>query len=271
MKRLWAVVLAGVVSIPALAQVRGVPASTTSITPTRSVSGIPASVTSLGPMGPTTNTRFSFERSHQRDFGRNYGNANYNSMCSTPGALIPSAMGCTSTTFTNQMYGLPRNSGPVNLHTRGHRSQSGYYYPVYVPYAVPVAVEPAASDMEAQPEESSSEPPAYTVFENRPTSAVPPPAPVPIDQSRVYHPGTVAAQPAAESDTSTAQRPPVVLIYKDGHQRELENFAIVGQYVYDISGFTSQKIALADLNLTATVKANEDRGIEFTLPVGTAR
>lgn len=267
MKRLWTVVLAAGLSIPALAQVRGIPASVTSITPSRSTSGILPSVTSLGPMGPTTNTRFSFDRG--RDFGRNHGNSNFNSMCSTPGALIPAAMGCTSTTFTNSLYGLAHNSRPVNLRPHGHRGPSGGYYPVYVPYAVPVAVEPVAPETEAQPEESSEEPPAYTVFENRPTSAVPPPPPAPIDESRVYHPGAASAEPVA-SDTSTPQRPPIVLVYKDGHQRELQNYAIVGQYVYDISGYTSQKIALADLNLGATVKANDDRGIEFALPSGTA-
>lgn len=271
MKRLWAVVIAGVLSVPALAQVRGVPASVTSITPTRSVSGIPASVTSLGPMGPTTNARFSFEAGHGRDYGRNFGNHNFNSMCSTPGALIPSAMGCTSTFFTNQMYGLPYNSGTVNLHSHGHRGYGGYYYPVYVPYAVPVVVEPVEPDQtEAQAEAASEEPPAYTVFENRPTSAVPPPTNPPIDQSRVYRPEAATPEPAAAAAPSP-QRPPVVLVYKDGHQRELQNYAIVGQYVYDISGFTSQKIPLTDLNLDATVKANDDRGIDFTLPAGPAQ
>lgn len=258
MKRLWAVAIVGVLSLPAAAQIRGVPASVTSITPNRYVSGIPASVTSLGPNG------YGNSRGH----GHNFGNGNYNSMCSSGGALIPSAMGCTSTVFTNQFYGLPRSSGPVNLHSRGHHGQ-GAYYPVYVPYAVPVVIEPEEPQpsMEALTGDSSAEglalPPAYTVFENRPTTAVKPSALPPIDESRVYHPGMTEP-----SETETAKQPPVVLIYKDGHQSEVQNYAIVGKYLYDISGFSSRKVLLSDLDLPATIKANDERGTEFALPGG---
>ena len=59
---------------------------------------------------------------------------------------------------------------------------------------------------------------------------------------------------------------PVVLVYKDGHQQEVKNYAIVGQTLYDLGTFVAHKIPLASLNLEATVKANEDRGVEFTLP-----
>ncbi|MGH9523750.1 MAG: hypothetical protein ACRD3E_14580, partial [Terriglobales bacterium] len=78
-----------------------------------------------------------------------------------------------------------------------------------------------------------------------------------------YHPGMTQAPEAEE-----AQQAPIVLVYKDGHQREVQNYAIVGKYLYDISGFSSQKILLADLNLAATMKANEDRGVDFSLPTG---
>lgn len=263
MKRLWTVAIVGVLSLSAAAQTRGIPASVTSITPTRSVSGIPAGVTSLGHMGPTrygTVTGSGYQ--HNRNFG------GYNSMCSTPGALIPSAMGCTSTYFTNSMYGLSANAGHTNLRPRGRRNGgNGAYYPVYVPYTVPVVVEPEepqpsmeAVTGDAAEEDNAEEPPAYTVFERRPTSAVNLNA-APIDENRVYHPHMTQAE-----DTETSKLPPIVIVYKDGHQRDVQNYAIVGQYLYDISGFSSQKIALADLDLKATSKANEERGSEFYLP-----
>ncbi|MGH9524611.1 MAG: hypothetical protein ACRD3E_18980, partial [Terriglobales bacterium] len=189
MKRLWAVAIVGVLSLSAAAQIRGVPASVTSVTPTRSVSGVPASVTSLGPNGygsPHWSTRAVTS-------GRNFDRGNYNSMCSSGGALIPSAMGCTSTYFTNSFYRLPANAGRTNLNSRGNRGQSGYY-PVYVPYTVPVVLEPEEPQpsMEAVTgdsamSEESAEPPAYTVFERRPTSAIPAVAAAPIDESHVYH------------------------------------------------------------------------------------
>lgn len=269
MKRLWTVAVVGVLSVSASAQTRGIPASVTSITPTRSVSGIPASVTSMGQMGPT---RFGTVSNHGYQHDRNFGGG-YNSMCSTPGALIPSAMGCTGTYFTNSMYGLPANAGHTNLRGRGrgHRGNGGYY-PVYVPYTIPVVVEPEEPQpsMEAVTSDSTEpgdaeEPPAYTVFERRPTSAENLSA-APIDESRVYHPHMT--QPA---ETEPSKEPPIVIVYKDGHQRDVQNYAIVGQYLYDISGFTSQKIALADLDLKATSKANEERGSEFYLPSNLAQ
>ena len=54
---------------------------------------------------------------------------------------------------------------------------------------------------------------------------------------------------------------------------EIGNYAIVGETLYNMSGSTGVtgrrafKIALADLDLDATIKANEERGLEFHLPV----
>ena len=257
MKRLWAVAIVSLLTLPALAQIRGVPASVTSITPTRTTSGIPASVTSLGPNGYGNN---------HRSFSQNFNN-NYNSMCSTPGALIPSAMGCTNPYFTNPMYNLPLNTPAGNTRSRANRGRGGYY-PVYVPYTVPVVVEgypEQQPDMTAIAGDESEEPPAMTVFERRPVSAAIRTAP-PIDESRVYHP----AMTQPNEVRPEAEAPPIVLIYNDGHQREVQNYAIMGNYLYDIGTFIAQKIPLAQLNLKATAKANEERGVEFSLPAGIA-
>jgi hypothetical protein len=61
-----------------------------------------------------------------------------------------------------------------------------------------------------------------------------------------------------------------LLIFKDGHQAEVENYAIVGDTLYDLSEGRRHKIALADLNLDATAQQNEDRGIDFTVPATAA-
>jgi hypothetical protein len=57
-----------------------------------------------------------------------------------------------------------------------------------------------------------------------------------------------------------------VLIFKDGHQLQVENYAIVGSTLYDLTDGRKRKIALDDLDLTATSKQNEDRGVDFQLP-----
>jgi hypothetical protein len=57
-----------------------------------------------------------------------------------------------------------------------------------------------------------------------------------------------------------------VLVFKDGHQREILNYAIVGPTLFDLSDGLTRKIALAELDLAATVKQNDDRGVDFQLP-----
>jgi hypothetical protein len=69
-------------------------------------------------------------------------------------------------------------------------------------------------------------------------------------------------QAAPSEDTA----PLTVFIFKDGHQIETRNFAIMGQTLYDISNGGVKKIQLADLDSTATIKANDERGIVVKLP-----
>ncbi len=56
-----------------------------------------------------------------------------------------------------------------------------------------------------------------------------------------------------------------VLVFRDGHQQEVTNYAIMGQTVYVFDSRT-QKIALTDLDVAATVKLNDDRGVDFHVP-----
>jgi hypothetical protein len=49
------------------------------------------------------------------------------------------------------------------------------------------------------------------------------------------------------------------------------NYAIVGDTLFDFVGGRTKKILLSDLDLPATRKANDDIGVDFQLPVSTAR
>lgn len=60
-----------------------------------------------------------------------------------------------------------------------------------------------------------------------------------------------------------AERPATVLIYRDGQRAEVRNYAVVGQTLWIFSEDRSQKVPLAQLDLEATRKANDERGIEF--------
>jgi hypothetical protein len=69
----------------------------------------------------------------------------------------------------------------------------------------------------------------------------------------------VPAVPAAES-------PATLLVFRDGHTAEVQNYAIVGDVLFDFSARARHKIALSDLDVSATQKENENRGVDFHLP-----
>src|SRR5271157_1775528 len=76
------------------------------------------------------------------------------------------------------------------------------------------------------------------------------------------------AQPAPQQQSAAREakpNDPSVLVFRDGHQQEVSNYAIMGQTVY-VFDTRAQKIALADLDVPATIKANDDRGLEFKIP-----
>jgi hypothetical protein len=69
-----------------------------------------------------------------------------------------------------------------------------------------------------------------------------------------------AAQPEADDSPTT------VFIFKDGHQIETKNFAIMGQTLYDFTASGLKKVQLSDLDTAATQRANDDRGTAVKLP-----
>jgi hypothetical protein len=70
-----------------------------------------------------------------------------------------------------------------------------------------------------------------------------------------------------EEKQGTAIIPATALVFRDQHRQEVDNYAIVGQTLWVFAPKQAQKIALPDLDVPATVKANEDRGVTFRIPV----
>jgi hypothetical protein len=56
------------------------------------------------------------------------------------------------------------------------------------------------------------------------------------------------------------------LIYRDGHKTEIENYAILGKTLWIFTDQRTRQVPLADLDLAATQRANDDRGVEFVAP-----
>ena len=57
-----------------------------------------------------------------------------------------------------------------------------------------------------------------------------------------------------------------VLVFRDQHSEEIQNYAIVGKTLWVFTEQRARKIPIAELNVPATTKANEARGIDFRLP-----
>jgi hypothetical protein len=69
-------------------------------------------------------------------------------------------------------------------------------------------------------------------------------------------------RPSASSEAGV----PTVLIFRDQHQQEIQNYAIVGQTVWVFAPQHTQKIPLSDLDIPATTRINDERGVDFRVP-----
>jgi hypothetical protein len=76
--------------------------------------------------------------------------------------------------------------------------------------------------------------------------------------------------PLRQEEPVVAQ-PSTVLIFRDGHRSEILNYAVVGDTLFDLGTERTHKILLADLDLPATRKANDDRGVDFQVPESASR
>jgi hypothetical protein len=84
--------------------------------------------------------------------------------------------------------------------------------------------------------------------------------------------GTSQADPPADAAPAPAEdQPQTTLVFKDGQRLDVSNYAIVGNTLYDLTPGHRRKVALAELDLSATAKENDDRGIDFQLPPGISK
>lgn len=238
--------LAVLVALSAHAQVNGPPPSVTS--PGfggRQFNGVPPSVTSFG-------------------FG---GRPGFHGTPPSVTSLGPNGWSQHPTGIHQPSPQHPTHDGDRH---RGDRHRNGYLYPYYVPYY------PAGNAYygDSPDDQASADPPDQyqggpTIFDRRgsgtpaandyvtdpPRAHVPRPDPAPDD-----------AADAAPDPPSPAAEPTTILVFKDGHKLDVGNYAIVGSNLFDLTPGHRMKVALADLDLAATQKTNDDQGLDFKLP-----
>jgi len=180
--------------------------------------------------------------------------------------LIPSALGCP-TGFTT----------PVNIQRpHGVAGRRGGYrsVPVYVPYGYPYGVydsgqvgqQPAQVDINVVDRRDYEDRRGEDEYRDRYNESSLRRARERDDReaSRLRR-RAEAAEPVREPEPAR-EVIPAVLIFNDGKKQEVRNYAIVGKVLYDFENMASRKIQLADLDLPATIKANDERGVDFTVP-----
>lgn len=179
--------------------------------------------------------------------------------------------------------GLAPRPGPVGMHQppfrptpdhHHHHQVNTYpyfipYYPVVDPYAYGGPIDgPASADSEGEDQYQGGP----TIFDRR-GSGIRYPNDYPEENAKASRPGppvsddrvAVAAVPEPPA-SPVASQPSTILIFKDGHTQQVGNYAIVGGNLFDLTPGHRQKVALSDLDVPATEKANDDQGVDFKLP-----
>jgi hypothetical protein len=148
---------------------------------------------------------------------------------------------------------------------RSHRPRfffgGSYFNPFYYPaYNYPIYWGPPFDDESSQPPEQEQAPPAENdqamdQIQNLTDE---------VDELR----GQVSARNwQSFGQTAQAKVEPnisTILVFHDGHQMEVQNYAVAGNVVWVFGDQTARKIPLSDLDLDVTQKLNADRGVEFT-------
>ena len=219
------------------AQVHGVPASVSSFGfggNFSSAPGVPASVTSLGP------------------FGFNNSPVMFGNCCFQNFHFRDRAFGRNSSGFAGRRH-----------FRRGFFPSAGFA----VPYTQVVVVpeEGLYGESDGYPEDEDQ---TVAAANDRRTVLRKPLHERIIEEKSDSGATAPAAIPAPEP---AKEQPSTLLVFKDGHQSEVQNYAIFGDTLFNLSDDRSFRILIADLDLTATRKANLDRGIDFQVPPDSPR
>jgi hypothetical protein len=167
-------------------------------------------------------------------------------------------------------------SGPVLLPPYYY---SDYFGGGYEPIATQAPVPPVPAQLivmqSAPPPVAPASPAESVVLENQGGQWVRTSGQTPRAQSpQPDASARLQSAPAVTKEVPAVTKPsPAVLVFRDGHTEEVERYMIKGDVIFTDANYWStgswtKRVPIAQLDLPATQKANEQRGGKFSLPSG---
>jgi len=74
------------------------------------------------------------------------------------------------------------------------------------------------------------------------------------------------AVPRPPTKQESTARQSTMLVFKDKRRQEIQNYAVVGGTLWILDEKKASKVPLSDLDVEATTRLNDERGVEFELP-----
>jgi hypothetical protein len=188
-------------------------------------------------------------------------------------APVPSFWGnCCGNFFAPSGHWHSGPMPPLRPEWRRHHRDDLTYLPMAVPVYIPYGV-PYAADMDEEGgDDSDSDSYAYVAnfgpLKHGTSAKRPRPRIVEKDSDEDAAPKVADPE---QPEEPVAPQPATVLVFKDGHRSFVANYAIVGNTLFDFAEGRSRKILLADLDLAATERANDERGVDFRVPPASSK
>jgi hypothetical protein len=201
-----------------------------------------------------------------------------------PGPFHPNAPAPSVTSLGPNGFAPPhagRIFGAVPRHGRGFPIFVPLYTPYLQPFWYPMWSDSGEYDMNYDPNSDAAanmlqqqQMPPTSALDRGPTTAYAGPETSRYgdhyfdsrERAAEAEPAPAPAPAGPNPESAVQPQPTTVLVFRDGHKLEVHNYAIQGDMLYNLSEEGPRKIALADLDVDATVRANDDRGVQFSIP-----
>jgi hypothetical protein len=88
------------------------------------------------------------------------------------------------------------------------------------------------------------------------------------EEQRQYRsaPPEPAPQPQGQAKLQQPEDLPVIVVFLDKRIQEVKNYAVANEMLVVLDGNRRKKYPLADIDLAATMKLNDERGVAFDVP-----